>query len=116
MNHKIVIFAGNIQQDLTASRLRRRVLLHCSDPEGDCPFTPRRSPNEGLPVLTVDEEIYRLTLDLVIATVDKLAQLPWRAATADAETSCTGTLTRRPSGRGGRTRNAAASTGSGHPR
>jgi hypothetical protein len=33
-------------------------------------------------VLTVDEEIYRLTPALVIATVDKLAQLPWRAATA----------------------------------
>ena len=69
-------------RDLTTSRLRRRVLLHCSDPEGDCPFTPRRSPAEGLPVLTVDEEIYRLTPALVIATVDKLAQLPWRAATA----------------------------------
>jgi hypothetical protein len=69
-------------RDLTACRLRRRVLLHCSDPEGDCPFTPRRSPDEGLPVLTVDEEIYRLTPALVIATVDKLAQLPWRAATA----------------------------------
>ncbi|MGH3221077.1 MAG: DISARM system helicase DrmA [Streptosporangiaceae bacterium] len=69
-------------RDLTTNRLRRRVLLHCSDPEGDCPFTPRRSPDEGLPVLTVDEEIYRLTPALVIATVDKLAQLPWKAATA----------------------------------
>jgi hypothetical protein len=69
-------------RDLSTSRLRRRVLLHCSDPEGDCPFSPRRSPDEGLPVLTVDEEIYRLTPALVIATVDKLAQLPWRAATA----------------------------------
>jgi hypothetical protein len=69
-------------RDLTTNRLRRRVLLHCSDPEGDCPFTPRHSPDEGLPVLTVDEEIYRLTPALVIATVDKLAQLPWKAATA----------------------------------
>lgn len=69
-------------RQLTASRLRRRILLHCSDPEGDCPFSPRRSPDEGLPVLTVDEEIYRLTPALVIATVDKLAQLPWKAATA----------------------------------
>ena len=34
--------------------------------------------NRGLPVLTVDEEIYRLTPSLVIATVDKLAQLPWQ--------------------------------------
>jgi hypothetical protein len=69
-------------RDLKTSRLRRRVLLYCSDPEGDCPFTERRSPGEGLPVLTVDEEIYRLTPSLVIATVDKLAQLPWKAATA----------------------------------
>jgi hypothetical protein len=68
--------------DLKTSRKRRRVLLFCSDPEGDCAFTERHSPGEGLPVLTVDEEIYRLTPALVIATVDKLAQLPWRAATA----------------------------------
>ncbi len=68
--------------DLTARDVRRRVLLHCSDPEGDCPFSRRRSPEEGLPVLTVDEEIYRLTPALVISTVDKLAQLPWKAATA----------------------------------
>ncbi|HWG73894.1 MAG TPA: DISARM system helicase DrmA [Acidimicrobiales bacterium] len=68
--------------DLQTDRNRRRVLLYCSDPEGDCAFTRLRSPGEGLPVLTVDEEIYRLTPALVIATVDKLAQLPWKAATA----------------------------------
>jgi hypothetical protein len=61
---------------------RHRVLLFCSDPEGDCPFSPRNSPDEGLPVVTVDEEIYRLTPSLVIGTVDKFAQLPWKAATA----------------------------------
>ncbi len=33
---------------------------------------------EGLPILTVDEEIYRYAPGLVIATVDKLAQLPWK--------------------------------------
>ena len=55
--------------------------MYCSDPEGDCAFSPRNSPDEGLPVLTVDEEIYRLTPGLVIATVDKLAQLPWKAST-----------------------------------
>jgi hypothetical protein len=70
--------AENVRTD----RLRRRVLIYCSDPEGDCAFTERNSPREGLPVLTVDEEIYRLTPSLVIATVDKLAQLPWKAATA----------------------------------
>jgi hypothetical protein len=36
-----------------------------------------KSPGEGLPILTVDEEIYRYLPSLVIATVDKLAQLPW---------------------------------------
>ena len=44
--------------------------------------TRARSPRcglrgEGLPILTVDEEIYRLLPSLVVATVDKLAQLPW---------------------------------------
>jgi hypothetical protein len=69
-------------RDLQVDDKRRRVLLFCSDPEGDCLFTARRSPDEGLPVLTTDEEVYRLTPALVIGTVDKLAQLPWKAATA----------------------------------
>jgi hypothetical protein len=68
--------------DVRTDRGRRRILVFCSDPEGDCPFTPLRSPGEGLPVVTVDEELYRLTPALVIATVDKFAQLPWKAATA----------------------------------
>lgn len=57
--------------------LRRRVLLYCGDPDGRCLFSRRNSPGEGLPVLTDDEEIYRLAPALVIGTVDKFAQLPW---------------------------------------
>jgi hypothetical protein len=68
--------------DVRTDDRRRRVLLFCSDPEGDCAYSPRHSPEEGLPVVTVDEEIYRLTPALVIGTVDKFAQLPWRAATS----------------------------------
>ena len=68
--------------DLKTDDARRRVLLFCSDEDGRCPFTPARAPGEGLPVLTVDEEIYRLTPSLVISTVDKLAQLPWKAGTS----------------------------------
>ncbi|MGQ4489642.1 DISARM system helicase DrmA [Streptomyces sp. SAS_281] len=67
---------------LSTSQIRRRTILACPDPTAQCPFTPRHSPDEGLPVVTVDEEIYRLTPALVIATVDKFAQLPWSAATA----------------------------------
>jgi hypothetical protein len=90
------------ERQITESRGSERVLggvlqlpvcPWCSDPEGDCAFSPRNSPDEGLPVLTVDEEIYRLTPGLVIATVDKLAQLPWKAATATlfglVDTECT---------------------------
>jgi hypothetical protein len=67
---------------VSADERRRRILTHCPDPEGACPFSRRQSPDEGLPVLTVDEEVYRLTPSLVIGTVDKFAQLPWRAAIA----------------------------------
>ncbi|PNG22728.1 helicase [Streptomyces cahuitamycinicus] len=58
---------------------RRRVLLYCPRGEGEdlCPFSRREALGEGIPVLTVDEEIYRLAPSLLIATVDKLAQLPW---------------------------------------
>ena len=68
-------------RNLTTDDVRRRVLLHCGDADGRCAFSRRQSPDEGLPVLTVDEEIYRLTPALMIGTVDKFAQLPWKAAT-----------------------------------
>ena len=54
-----------------------RTLISCSDIGGECPFTPRSSRGEGLPVVVVDEELYRLAPALVIATVDKLARMPW---------------------------------------
>ncbi|WP_326643545.1 DISARM system helicase DrmA [Streptosporangium sp. NBC_01755] len=77
---------------------RRRVLLYCGrgrEGEADpCPFSrigedrmltselddaeEIAARRDGMPILTVDEEIYRLVPSLVIATVDKLAQLPWR--------------------------------------
>ena len=68
----------NESRDLEPQDEERRVHLHCSDPDGECPFSRRQSPDEGLPVLTVDEEVYRLMPAMVIGTVDKLAQIPWR--------------------------------------
>jgi len=65
-------------RDLEPQDEERRVYLYCSDADGECPFSRRQSPGEGLPVLTVDEEIYRLMPAIVIGTVDKLAQIPWR--------------------------------------
>src|SRR5829696_3426118 len=48
---------------------------------GACPFTARRRPDEGLPVVVVDEEVYRLLPALLIGTVDKFAQMPWQGPT-----------------------------------
>jgi len=71
----------DLGRDGAADKVERRIRLFCGDPDGRCAFSRRHS-TEGLPVLVVDEEIYRLAPSLVIATVDKFAQLPWKAATA----------------------------------
>ena len=60
---------------------RGRTLVFCGDRYGLCPFSSKRSPGEGLPVVVVDEEIYRLLPALLITTVDKFAQMPWRGET-----------------------------------
>ncbi|MCW5853844.1 MAG: helicase, partial [Anaerolineae bacterium] len=61
---------------------RGRTFIYCSDAAGECPFSRRQSPDEGIPALVVDEEIYRRLPALLIATVDKFAQMPWNGATA----------------------------------
>jgi hypothetical protein len=55
-----------------------RTILYCGDPLGQCPFTERKANREGLPVMVVDEEIYRNPPAVLVATVDKFAQLPWK--------------------------------------
>ena len=58
-----------------AAGIADRVILRCSDELGECPFSEGGNVPDGLPVLTTDEEIYRLAPAFVIATVDKLARL-----------------------------------------
>lgn len=53
---------------------RGRTFIKCGDMLGRCDF----SKGEGLPVVVVDEEIYRRLPTLLIATVDKFAQMPWK--------------------------------------
>lgn len=57
-----------------------RTLIYCGDALGRCLFTQKQSPTEGLPIVVVDEEIYRRLPTLLIATVDKFAQMPWNGA------------------------------------
>ncbi len=57
---------------------RCRTLVYCGDKFGQCMFSRRNSPDEGLPIIVVDEEIYRRLPSLLIATVDKFAQMPWK--------------------------------------
>lgn len=60
---------------------RGRTLVFCGNKYGQCKFSKREAPKEGLPVLVVDEEIYRNLPSLLITTVDKFAQMPWNGAT-----------------------------------
>ncbi len=69
-------------RDVSANPKTRRVVIYCGDTTGMCEFTERRNPNYGLPIVAVDEQIYREPTSLLIATVDKYAQLPWNGATS----------------------------------
>ena len=57
-----------------------RTLIYCPDQFGMCKFSIKDAPGEGLPVMVVDEEIYRRLPALLVTTVDKFAQLPWNGA------------------------------------
>ncbi|MEV5700515.1 DISARM system helicase DrmA [Streptomyces anthocyanicus] len=71
-------------RDIGVDATLRRTFVTCPD-AFECPFGASAFglPAEelGLPVLVVDEEIYRFPPSLVIATVDKFAQLPWKGDT-----------------------------------
>ena len=58
-----------------------RCVTYCGDNLGRCEFSEAKAPKEGLPVMVVDEEIYRRPPSLLIATVDKFAQMPWNGQT-----------------------------------
>jgi hypothetical protein len=58
------------------------VRLGCVSTDGRCPFTLAAPDSDGLPVIFVDEQLYRELPGFIIATVDKLAMLPYRGETA----------------------------------
>jgi ribosomal protein L24E len=65
-------------RDIKVVRDIGRTFIHCSDKYGTCEFGRVKSPDLGLPVLVVDDEIYRHPPSMLIATVDKFALMAWR--------------------------------------
>lgn len=66
------------EQDAVLDEERSRLYVYCPNERDECPFARYDNGlevSEGIPVLSVDEEIYRLTPAFVIATVDKFARL-----------------------------------------
>lgn len=64
------------KQHIRHDPVRRRVLVHCGAKLGtECPFADGGQVEDGLPVLTTDEEIYRYPPTFLLATVDKFARI-----------------------------------------
>ncbi len=58
---------------------RQRTIIWC--PNSSCEFSAEKSGSEGLPVVVVDDEIYRTCPSFLVATVDKFARLPFKGET-----------------------------------
>lgn len=68
-------------KDVVVDKDRGRTIIYCGDKKSSCTFSRGRSsssPYPGIPVLTVDEEIYHRPPTMMIATVDKFAMMAWR--------------------------------------
>ena len=57
----------------------QRIRVFC--PNFRCDMSQKKSEGEGVPVVVVDEELYRTFPSIVIATVDKFARMPFEGRT-----------------------------------
>lgn len=64
------------KRDVVADRATERVRVYCGDRKrGDCEFSVDGDADGPLPIITVDDEIYRNPPTFLLATVDKFARL-----------------------------------------
>lgn len=70
------------KDDVVVDRDCSRTRIYCSDALSDdpCRFARHGDDSPGLPVVVVDEELYRRPPSMLIATVDKFALMAWRGA------------------------------------
>jgi hypothetical protein len=61
-----------------STRGKGRTTVFCGDKYGQCAFSRAKAPDTGIPVVVVDDEIYRRPPTMLIATVDKFAMMAWR--------------------------------------
>lgn len=57
----------------------KRILVYCLNQK--CDFSGSRSSGQGIPVVVVDDEIYRMRPCIIIGTVDKFARMPFKGET-----------------------------------
>lgn len=67
--------ATNPKSNVEADDVEKRIRVYCGDRRARCPFAAGGSAEVGLPVLTVDDEIYRHPPTFLLATADKFARL-----------------------------------------
>jgi hypothetical protein len=68
-----------IARTYLADTMAQRTRISCAS--DGCAFSLSASGGEGLPVVVVDDEIYRTCPALVVATVDKFARMPFKGET-----------------------------------